>query len=139
MATSTRTSSTSRPATTGNPGSVGVRAARVTRLRVRDGGDHRALLDHLTDEREVVAGAVYAAGFSAGGRTGWNLAVRASDQFAAVASVGGPYIPGSARPDAPSEVVEYRVEGLRHEWPSEVVPGTATSGTTWEFFTSHPG
>jgi polyhydroxybutyrate depolymerase len=36
-----------------------------------------------------------------------------------------------------TELVEYRVEGLPHQWPASLEPGVPASQTIWDFFAAH--
>lgn len=84
----------------------------------------RELVDQLSGVWNVAAGQVYAAGFSAGGTASWRLAAQASDQFAAVASVGGPYRREAEPPAEPVSALQ--VAGLTdYGWIRQIETGVA--------------
>jgi polyhydroxybutyrate depolymerase len=67
---------------------------------VDDVGFVRAVVDHLVKTWGVDRRRVYATGFSDGARMSYELAVNASDVFAAIAPVSGPFEWGRAKSDA---------------------------------------
>jgi polyhydroxybutyrate depolymerase len=78
-----------------------------------DVGFIRAVVDHLVKSWGVDRRRVYAAGFSDGARMSYELAVKASDAFAAIAPVSGGFDRGPAmndtgyKPTAPVSVVAF--------------------------------
>ncbi|MDG4789998.1 PHB depolymerase family esterase [Micromonospora sp. WMMD1102] len=66
---------------------------------VDDVGFLRAMVEHLVKTWGVDPRRVYATGFSDGARMSYELAVNASDVFAAIAPVSGPFEWGRARSD----------------------------------------
>lgn len=90
----------------------------------------RSLVGQLSQRWNVATDRVYAAGFSAGGTASWTLAALASDQFAAVASVGGPYVRAAEPPAEPVSALQLaglsdrywinRIEGGLDDWREQL-------------------
>jgi polyhydroxybutyrate depolymerase len=96
---------------------------------VDDVGFVRAVVDHLVKAWGVDRRRVYATGFSDGARMSYELAVNASDVFAAIAPVSGPFEWGRARSDPgykPAEPVSVvAFSGSRDHIANQIAYGLA--------------